>query len=229
MKYIKPRDIVIIGHGYSNVQPPKKRYYTKAIPVAGRSFVEYLSYRMIKDNLSFVAIGEQMMASTQIGSHISSVIPESIEDLLVYFHELGHNKSRQPPKESKGFYAGFSSCRGTIDCEYNAWVWAIRYFRRLGYTMTSSCQELIKEAFLSYLNVASDYGHASVRANQMSRLIGTDISVINRNVISKEFTITRYADYAFDNPKPEVKKPEGWKPWHDLKQKQQKKSWRNQK
>lgn len=123
---------------FGQITRPKQRTYSKAIPVAGRSFVEYLSYRMLKDNLGFVSIQRQFDASTHVGSHISSVIPESVEDLLVYFHELGHNKSKQPPRSNGGSMGGFSSCNGQIDCEYNAWVWAIKYFRRLGYQMTDN-------------------------------------------------------------------------------------------
>lgn len=234
------------GDFFSNcvkVDIPKKRTYSKAIPVAGRSFVEYLSYRMLKDNLGFVSIQRQFDASTHVGSHISSVIPESVEDLLVYFHELGHNKSKQPPRANGGFLGGFSSCNGQIDCEYNAWVWAIKYFRRLGYQMTDSCKELIKKAFTSYLDNANDEGHASVRANQLSNLVGIDIRVrqkgsfgigspfrTDNNRYSGKTTFwfdefTTITGKEFNLP---VKKPNGWKPWHDLKETQMKRQWKHQ-
>lgn len=228
------------------IPKPKQRTYSKAIPVAGRSFVEYLSYRMLKDNLGFVSIQRQFDASTHVGSHISSVIPESVEDLLVYFHELGHNKSKQPPRANGGFMGGFSSCNGQIDCEYNAWVWAIKYFRRLGYQMTDSCKELIKKAFTSYLDNANDEGHASVRANQLSNLVGIDIKVRQKDIIFPEGLIDTFKTYENRyspnttfwcdefttiigteefNP---VKKPNGWKPWHDLKETQMKRQWKHQ-
>lgn len=227
------------------VDLPKKRTYSKAIPVAGRSFVEYLSHRMLKDNLGFVSTQRQFDASTHVGSHISSVIPESVEDLLVYFHELGHNKSKQPPRANGGFMGGFSSCNGQIDCEYNAWVWAIKYFRRLGYQMTDSCKELIKKAFTSYLDNANDEGHASVRANQLSNLVGIDIRVRQKGSFGignpfrtdnnryssnttfwfDEFTTIGNKQFKEFDP---VKKPNGWKPWHDLKETQMKRQWKHQ-
>lgn len=210
------------------IPKPKQRTHSKAIPVAGRSFVEYLSYRMLKDNLGFVSIQRQFEASTHVGSHISSVIPESVEDLLVYFHELGHNKSKQPPIANGGFMGGFSSCNGQIDREYNAWVWAIKYFRRLGYQMTDSCKELIKKAFTSYLDNANDEGHASVRANQLSNLVGIDIRVkekrkgfFSRPIINTVMSTPGTTSWWFDEFGPikpkivdvePVKKPNGWKP-----------------
>ncbi len=231
---------------FGQIARPKQRTYSKAIPVAGRSFVEYLSYRMLKDNLGFVSIQRQFDASTHVGSHISSVIPESVEDLLVYFHELGHNKSKQPPRANGGFMGGFSSCNGQIDCEYNAWVWAIKYFRRLGYQMTDSCKELIKKAFTSYLDNANDEGYASVRANQLSNLVGIDIKVrqkgsfgignpfrTDNNRYSSNTTFwfdefTTIGNKQFKEFEP-VKKPNGWKPWHDLKETQMKRQWKYQK
>lgn len=238
------------GDFFSNrvkVDLPKKRTYSKAIPVAGRSFVEYLSYRMLKDNLGFVSIQRQFDASTHVGSHISSVIPESVEDLLVYFHELGHNKSKQPPRANGGCLGGFSSCNGQIDCEYNAWVWAIKYFRRLGYQMTDSCKELIKKAFTSYLDNANDEGHASVRANQLSNLVGIDIKVRQKGIRFPGGIIDTFKTYEnrynpnttfwFDEFttitdtkefEPVKKKPNGWRPWHDLKETQMKRQWKHQ-
>lgn len=224
---------------------PKKRSVKTAIPVAGRSFAEYISYRLTKDNLGFVPIQDKWSASTHMGSHISSVIPESTEDLLVYFHELGHNKSKQPISANRGFFGGFSNCNATIDREYNAWVWALKYFRRLGYQMTDSCKELVKKAFKSYIDSAEDEGYASVKANRLSHLVGIDIKVKER----QEFSFKTYSNERFspkwDSPLftsksidftwydefvkiPNVaEKPKGWKPWHDLKQKQMKKSWKH--
>jgi len=231
---------------FGQITRPKQRTYSKAISVAGRSFVEYLSYRMLKDNLGFVSIQRQFDASTHVGSHISSVIPESVEDLLVYFHELGHNKSKQPPRANSGFMGGFSSCNGQIDCEYNAWVWAIKYFRRLGYQMTDSCRELIKKAFTSYLDNANDEGHASLRANQLSNLVGIDIKVRQKGVIfpgglidifktyenryspNTTFWFDEFTTISTKEFEP-IKKPNGWKPWHDLKETQMKRQWKHQK
>lgn len=239
---------------------PKKRTVKTAIPVAGRSFAEYISYRLTKDNLGFVPIQDKWSASTHMGSHISSVIPESIDDLLVYFHELGHNKSKQPASANRGLFGGFSNCNATIDREYNAWVWALKYFRRLGYKMTDSCKGLVKKAFKSYVDSAEDEGYASIKANRLSHLVGIDIKVKEKHTIdfkkyidvsitptisrdwSKYFSPEKTTEFTwFDEctaipmwEKFETKsvsgiKPKGWKPWHDLKQKQMKKSWRSQK
>lgn len=236
------------------IPKPKKRTVKTAIPVAGRSFAEYISYRLIKDNLGFVPIQDKWSASTHMGSHISSVIPESIDDLLVYFHELGHNKSKQPASANRGFFGGFSNCNATIDREYNAWVWALKYFRRLGYQMTDSCKELVKKAFKSYIDSAEDEGYASVKANRLSHLVGIDIKVKEKHTIdfksyitpttgidwTKAFMPEKTTDFTwwdgctaipmwgkFGTKSVSEIKPKGWKPWHDLKQKQMKKSWRH--
>jgi hypothetical protein len=235
---------------------PKKRTVKTAIPVAGRSFAEYISYRLTKDSLGFVPIQDRWSASTHMGSHISSVIPESIDDLLVYFHELGHNKSKQPASVNRSFYGGFSNCNATIDREYNAWVWALKYFRRLGYQMTDSCKELVKKAFKSYIDSAEDEGYASVKANRLSHLVGIDIKVKEKSMVdfnryvtvditkgrdwSKYFSPEKTTDFTwfdectaiplweeFKTKSVSETKPKHWKPWHDLKQKQMKKSWKN--
>lgn len=224
---------------------PKKRTVKTAIPVAGRSFAEYISYRLTKDNLGFVPIQDKWSASTHMGSHISSVIPESIDDLLVYFHELGHNKSKQPTSANRGFFGGFSNCNATIDREYNAWVWALKYFRRLGYKMTDSCKELVKKAFKSYIDSAEDEGYASVKANRLSHLVGIDIKAREKHLYDLSFNRLETFAGKFHNPMftgknidftwydefakiPSViEKPKGWKPWHDLKQKQMKKQWKH--
>lgn len=271
MASFKPSDFTItIGNGDKqipvtgwvedftiSIPKPKKRTVKTAIPVAGRSFAEYISYRLIKDNLGFVPIQDKWSASTHMGSHISSVIPESIEDLLVYFHELGHNKSKQPMTANRGFYGGFSNCNATIDREYNAWVWALKYFRRLGYQMTDSCKNLVKKAFKSYIDNADDEGHASVKANKLSHLVGIDIKAKEKHTINfkkyadtsitpttgvdwgRYFSAEKTTDFTwFDECttiplREEFKtksvseiKPKHWKPWHDLKQKQMKKSWK---
>lgn len=230
------------------IPKPKKRTVKTAIPVAGRSFAEYISYRLTKDNLGFVPIQDKWSASTHMGSHISSVIPESIDDLLVYFHELGHNKSKQPASASRGFLGGFSNCNATIDREFNAWVWALKYFRRLGYQMTDSCKELVKKAFKSYIDNAEDEGYASVKANRLSHLVGIDIKVKEKGLFefksyitptngidwTKAFMPEKTTDFSWYDefskfPVREVQeiKPKGWKPWHDLKQKQMKKQWKH--
>lgn len=272
IKSFKPEDFTItIGRGDKQIpvtgwdigtlemesflSKPKKRTVKTAIPVAGRSFAEYISYRLIKDNLGFVPIQDKWSASTHMGSHISSVIPESIDDLLVYFHELGHNKSKQPASSNRGFFGGFSNCNATIDREFNAWVWALKYFRRLGYQMTDSCKELVKKAFKSYIDSAEDEGYASVKANRLSHLVGIDIKAKEKHIIDFKkyinvnvtptsgidwFKPEKTTDFTWwdectatpmwENFKPvsigEPQKPKGWKPWHDLKQKQMKRQWK---
>lgn len=232
----------------SFLSKPRKRTVKTAIPVAGRSFAEYISYRLTKDSLGFVPIQDRWSASTHMGSHISSVIPESIDDLLVYFHELGHNKSKQPASASHGIYGGFSNCNATIDREFNAWVWALKYFRRLGYQMTDSCKELVKKAFKSYIDSAEDEGYASVKANRLSHLVGIDIKVKEKHSFEfksyitpttgidwtkaflpeKTIDFTWYGEFSKFPVKEvgEIAKPKGWKPWHDLKQKQMKRHWK---
>jgi len=247
-------DLVKIEIKTSGFYQPKKRCMKEAIPVAGRSFGEYILKRLTKDNLGFIPIQNRMEALTAPGQYISSVIPNSVEDLLVYFHELGHNKSKQPRRANRGFFGSFSNCNGTIECEYNAWVWAVKYFRRLGYQMTTPCKELIKTAFKSYIDSAEDEAYARLKANQLSQVVGIDIQVREKSkfgfdssksisfsttVLTKGWEYDRnpnttiwfdeFSKYPAPKKVEPVQKPKNHKPWHDLKQQQMKRAWKHQK
>lgn len=101
---------------------------------------------------------------------------------------------------------------------------------------------MIKKAFTSYLDNANDEGHASVRANQLSNLVGIDIKVrqkgsfgignpfrTDNNRYSKTTVwFDEFTSFKTKAAEP-VKKPNGWKPWHDLKETQIKRQRKHQK
>lgn len=223
-----------LGDYYQSKPSTKKRTIKDAIPVGRMPFAQYISKRLLKDNLGFVPIQNRMEALTVPGQQISSVIPNCVEDLLVYFHELGHNKSKQPPSASRGFFGGFSTCNATVEREYNAWVWALKYSRRLGYELTQGCKEVVRQGFESYLNNANDEDYARLKANQLSALVCIEFEIKEkRKVTFGQNSLITTTTWFNDFGKPtlleeEKQKPKGHKPWHDLKQKQMKKAWKHQ-
>ncbi|MNQ34015.1 hypothetical protein D3C85_474620 [compost metagenome] len=100
-------------------------------------------------------------SQTDIESYIQSPKPKSGLDFLAYLHELGHCKSKQP-----NFYSAVN-CNKVVDCqylkctryawnndriicEYNAWKWALKFYRRLGFNLTKKHKEMIQGYFGNY-------------------------------------------------------------------------------
>lgn len=221
------------GDYYHSKPSTKRRTIKDAIPVGKMPFAQYISKRLVKDNLGFVPIQNRMEALTVPGQQISSVIPNCVEDLLVYFHELGHNKSKQPPSASRSLFGGFSTCNATLEREYNAWVWALKYFRRLGYELTQSCKEVVRQSFESYINNAGDESYARVKASQLSSIVGIELQIKEKRKVTfgqnSFITVNSwFEDFGKVKPVKEKPKPKGHKPWHDFKQKQMKKAWKHQ-
>lgn len=220
---------------------PKAICARNAIRIGKYSFAEYVGRRLFKDGIGFVPLkGSNASAHMYENSHISTKIPCTAEDFLVYCHELGHQKSKQPPRANRGFASVFT-CENTIICEFNAWKWGIRYFKRLGFVMDDACKKVVKESFESYTSsFANDFVKGKFE-KELSQIAGIEINCkrsITDNHISfntstfKYDTIKVWFDdfMVYETPKklPVVKeKPKHWKPWHDMKDKQIKKTWRN--
>lgn len=206
------------------------------IRVGSKSFPEFIAKRVLKDNLGYIPGTELYDGITDCKSYIKACVPTEPHELLVYLHELGHCKSKQYPRESSGMRS--FTCRNTLQNEFNAWKWALRYYRRLGYSLCEKSKKLIKETYGTYIKNASEIDGA-IFAEYMYHLSGVDCSykkpVIKYNYdfsnIEKHFTIDEcwYTYELPKTPKPIPQKPRNWKPWHDLKNNQFKKQWRNSK
>lgn len=226
-------------------RPSSKHSIKSAIRVGRYSFAEYIGKRLIKDGLGFIPlIDSENHAYTQRGSHIVARIPENAEDFLIYCHELGHNKTFQP--ESRlGYFAGVDA--NCLTREFNAWKWGIKYFQRLGFTMSEECKKCVKQSFESYTN-GLDKKISGTFEEELSDITGIKISaeepkhnltiVKGRDItFSNDFTLTigsdtftgwDFGETIYRKPAIKVEKPKNHKPWHDLKSSQIKKQWRNQ-
>jgi hypothetical protein len=110
--------------------------------------------------------------------------------------------------------SGFSMkvSKMTVKNELNAWLWALRYYRRLGFQLCKDGKVEIVKAFSSYLNLAD-------------KSVAYDAAKVLNDAYGVGIKISAYAT-AQQKEVVKVEKPSYWKPWHDLKQKQLKKSWK---
>lgn len=189
-----------------------KKLATKALNIKGKTFPEYIQHRLVKDNLGFVPADNFSDGQTDCRSYIKAVAPQNPVEFLVYAHELGHCKSKQ---YVDNVLSGFTMKVGkmTVRNELNAWLWALRYYRRLGFQLCKEGKAEIVKAFSSYLNLA-EKSVAFEAAKVLNDAYGVGIKINS---------------YATAKPKEVmmVEKPQSWKPWHDLKQKQMKRSWKH--
>lgn len=241
-------------------QSPKLRVASKtkrpsvagALLIKGYSFSKYIERRLAKDGLGFVPTAD-LMGGVAYSSHIQAIIPKSPSEFLVYCHELGHLKSKQYQRESSSMWLG-GVCEATLENELNAWIWGIRYYKRLGFSLCKKSHSLIKEAFESYLNKA-DRQQAERVAHILYRKTGVQCEVRepirheNRNIWSSfdlswdhkfnpakswvwdEFTTVVACPSKTVIAKTKEKKvkpaPANWKPWHELREKDVKRQWKN--
>lgn len=221
----------------------------KSFRVAGRSFGQYCAKRVDKDSLGLIPISSWKDAATDCKTYIRSVIPKNCQEFLVYCHELGHCKSKQPASEpSFGFFGG-DWCNGRLICEYNAWVWGIRYFKRLGFKLSEQHEKIVKYSLESYFKSARDKFFAKTLSDKFEKWCGIATSVPEPQPKKPFPTVsfgnpckTSWDTVKIDDgplpwftwtdakakPKPVKEKPKNWKPWHDLKAQQMKKSWKHQ-
>lgn len=211
------------------------RNLKSGIKVGGKSFPEYIAKRVIKDGLGFQPGTYLKDGETDCKTYIKAVVPVEAYEFLVYCHELGHVKSKQYPRVARASFLGNTVCRNTLQNEFNAWKWGLSYYRRLGFELCSEGKKLIKETFGSYLNLG-DRVDSEFFKDQMQKLCGVECDLTTHGNLRKytgTFVLDSRPLFSWDEsskwePKPEIPGPKGWKPWHDLKQQQFKKSWRNQ-
>lgn len=200
-----------------------------AVRVGSISFAQYTAKRLMKDGLGFLPISNVAESATDCRTYIKAPIPKDDIDLLAYFHELGHCKSKQPQQDF-----GISGwCKGRLQCEYNAWIWALKYFRRLGFPLTEGCEHAVKRFFGSYLNAASSVEFAKELSYNFYKSTGILVEVEDKfigrfSVNVGGVWLNEFTSLPKVRPTVTQEKPKTWKPWHELKDKQIKKGWRNQ-
>jgi hypothetical protein len=143
--------------------------------IAGKDFYQYVAYRLKKDGLGFIPGREWKDGATDCKTYIKSIVPKTSYDFLVYTHELGHCKSVQLPSTSNAFFDNTVSPE-RITNEYNAWVWAFRYLKKLG--ITYSKDEILKalnDSFRSYTKNARDIAQANNLIKKLNNLLGIDL------------------------------------------------------
>lgn len=118
-----------------------------ALKIAGKTFPEYIAYRLMKDGIGFKVAKSLWDAATDRKNYIECTIPKTPKEFMVYCHELGHVKSRQYD-QNYGIF--LSTCKNTLKNEANAWIWGIRYFKRLGFEITEEILSDMRYAFSTY-------------------------------------------------------------------------------
>lgn len=91
-------------------------------------------------------------------AYIASPIPKSPKDFLAFCHELGHLLGRQHPRnvtQYQRMMLGTGTSKEVLEDEYHAWTWGLRYFRRLGFSITDDLSRFVDECFSSYTRQGS--------------------------------------------------------------------------
>lgn len=239
----KLSDVVTVTINVDTPKPqvPVRKYKMDTVyTIAGRSFREYIFRRLEKDGIGFTAKDTYQESATDLYSHISAPVPQNDCDFLAYCHELGHCKSRQYATSTNFYHATWNGKWGMerLVSEVNAWKWALRYFRRLGYSLEEKTIGVVQWALNSYFSNAADLSVASKLSKEFEQYSGIATKVpepVSNNIPSfKQYTTATsfWVDESTSLNRPkkacqEDVKPVNWKPWHDLKQKQMKKQWKH--
>lgn len=167
-------DIVTINIDAKPQVPVRKHKMDTTYKIAGRSFREYIYRRLDKDGIGFAAKDTYQESCTDLYSYISSPVPQNDCDFLAYCHELGHCKSRQYASSTNFYNAAWNGKwkMERLVSEVNAWKWAIRYFRRLGYKMTDEAVKVVQWALNSYFKNAEDYSIAAKLSEEFEAYSG---------------------------------------------------------
>jgi hypothetical protein len=203
--------------------------------IAGKTFSQYLERRLLVDNLGFRPANDMREASTDCGTIITAIVPQNPIEFLAYLHELGHVKSKQYERSHSGMFFG-GVCDATVENEYNAWVWALKYFKRLGFTLCNSGKAVVDKAFSSYTDKSSNRELVSQLWNNLYEKFDVQGSLSKKKYFNPVFESTYNFDVGnnvwtdipskpFRSKSREVVKTQGWK---ELKEKQTKKAWKNQ-
>lgn len=145
--------------------------------IAGKSFYEYVGYRLKKDGLGYLPSSRWEDGSTDMKTFIKAVVPACAYDFLVYCHELGHCKSRQFPGSVMASFQGFVD-EPRLLSEFNAWEWAIRYVRRLGLSVTKQeWVSALNKSFKSYTKAATDKRKANDLIEKLNGMLDVDLEM----------------------------------------------------
>lgn len=225
-----------------DIKTPERKKVTArhAIKIGNHSFSQYMAKRLDKDGIGFKPTESWRDSATDCDTWIMGEIPTGKVQFLAYCHELGHCKSVQPHRKEALYYMNMGGAwsNARLESEHNAWVWGLKYFRRLGFSLDKEMIDAILWSLEGYFKNAKDKLFAKVLADKFKDKFGIECKVPPPN--SFEFTKSNRSNdfsfstgervYKYTTPRKEVlevPKPKGWKPWHDLKQKQMKKQWKH--
>jgi hypothetical protein len=150
--------------------------------IAGKDFYEYVAYRLKKDKLGFIPSGRWNEGSTDRVTFIKSVVPNSAYDFLVYAHELGHCKSEQFASNSCAFFSGGVDYN-RLRSEFNAWVWAIRYIRKLKIEVTKQeWVDALNKSFKSYTREYSGARTSNDFIEKLNNMLGISLEMESERV-----------------------------------------------
>lgn len=122
---------------------------------------------------------------TNTVTYIASPRVRSSLDFLAYLHELGHCKAEQPDfyfavqgnstalcTQRQAYVTKWNDSR--LQCEFNAWVWALRYYRRLGGKLGKAQKDMVIKYFGNYLYDAKNKQKAQTLAFKMKQMLDID-------------------------------------------------------
>ena len=217
--------------------PERKKVTARhAIKIGNHSFSQYMAKRLDKDGIGFKPTESWRDSATDCDTWIMGEIPTGKVQFLAYCHELGHCKSVQPHRKEALYYMNMGGAwsNARLESEHNAWVWGLKYFRRLGFSLDKEMIDAILWSLEGYFKNAKDKLFAKVLADKFKDKFGIECKVPDatkdyefKSYLGNNFT---FEVNDFKYAKPIViteEKPKGWKLWHDLKQKQMKRSWRS--
>lgn len=147
--------------------------------IAGKDFYQYVAYRLKKDGLGYTPSKSWHDGSTDTKTFIKAILPKSAYDFLVFAHELGHCKSKQLPRSMGSSFFGFHDvCDNTLQNEYNAWVWAIRYMRKLKIVVSAEeMTKALKDSFLTYTRSADNKRFANDLIEKLNDMLGINLEM----------------------------------------------------
>lgn len=210
--------------------------------IAGKDFYQYVAYRLKKDGLGFLPASVWGEGCTDARSYIKAVVPKTSYDFLVYAHELGHCKSEQKLPPSGLMFAYDQTSSESLSNEYNAWVWAFRYLKKLGITYTKEeITSALQSSFKSYTRKAKYPKQANFYIEKLNKLLDINLSfedVSKKSIKFENYTRTTiswgslgdYFEPVWESkPVATPKLNKKHQPWMDLLDKKRKHSWKNKK
>lgn len=221
--------------------------------IAGKDFYQYVAYRLKKDGIGYMPSDRWQEGSTDTKTYIKAIMPQQAYHFLVYAHELGHCKSKQLPRSMGSSFFGYNVCDNTLQNEFNAWVWAIRYMRKLKMTLAPEAWvRALNDSFRSYTRKADNKRFANDLLEKLNDILGIDLEMESVRTYPKNRDTTTLwisPQPMFDFPKwtdidwkPCAGEMQSWgeavpakpivqnkkhRPWMDLMDKKRKKSWKH--